>query len=115
MDIVVPGRLNCAFDFRLWPSVRTHRVQGYDAWHGSGGLAGFLNVQYFAAFLVAALWGSPMRHLALVGVLEFRQCMTFQRIMCAPASGACFGVSPFWIWHYRFLYVGVSVPLVRPY
>ena len=41
-DVVVPRRLNRAFDLRLRRPVGTHRVQGYDAWHGVVGLAGFL-------------------------------------------------------------------------
>jgi len=41
--------------------------------------------------------------------------MALERVMSAPASGACFGVSPFWIWHLdSFLSnVGASVSLVR--
>jgi len=95
----MPCRLDRAFDLRLRPAVRAHRVQGYDAWHGAAALAGFLDFQNFAAFVVAALGASPMRHLALVAIRTFRECMTLERIMGAPASGARFGVSPFWIWH----------------
>ena len=109
----LPGRLDCAFDLRFRPAVRAHRVQGYDAWHGVAALAGFLDVQNFAAFVVAALGAGPMRHLALVAVWTFREGMTFERIMSAPASGACFRVSPFRIWHCRFLCVGASVTLAH--
>jgi hypothetical protein len=62
-------------------------------------LAGFLDVQNFPPFVVATLGASPMRHLALVAVRTFRKCMALERIMSAPISGACFRVSPFWIWH----------------
>jgi len=80
MDIVVPRRLNCAFDFRLRLPVRTHRVQGYDAWHGGGGLAGFLNIQYFAAFVIAALGQADAASCAH-GSWTFRQGMSLERIM----------------------------------
>src|ERR1700690_534853 len=99
MNIVVPRRVDCALDLRFGPAIRAHRVQGYDAWHGVAALAGFLNVQNFAAFVIAALGAGTVRHLALVAVRTFRECMAFERVMGAPASGACFGVSPFWIWH----------------
>src|ERR1700694_6348142 len=112
MDIVMPRRLDCPFDLRLWPAVRAHRVQGYDAWHGVAALTGFLDFQNFAAFVVAALRACPMRHLALVAVRTFREYVAFQRIVGAPASGACFRVSPFWIWHLDsfVINVGASVP-----
>src|SRR5579864_4159108 len=99
MDIVMPRCLDCPFDLRLWPAVRTHRVQGYDAWHEVAALAGFLDVQNFAAFVVAAFGTRAVRHLALVTVWALRECMALERIMSAPISGACFRVSPFWIWH----------------
>src|SRR5579872_5115730 len=99
MDIVVPRRLDRPFDFRLGPAVRAHRVQGYDAWHGRVALTGFLDFQNFAAFVIAALGAGPMRHLALMAVRAFRECVTFERIVSAPVSGACLRVPPFWIWH----------------
>ena len=71
MDIVVPCRLDCPFDLGLRPAVRAHRVQGYDAWHGVAALAGFLDVQNFTAFVVAALGAGAMRHLALVAIRTF--------------------------------------------
>src|ERR1700733_4169170 len=102
MDIVMPRRLHSAFDLSLWPAVRAHRVQGYDAWHGVSALAGFLDFENFSTFVVATLGAGPMRHLALVAVGTFRECVAFQRVMGAPASGTRFRVSPFWIWHFRF-------------
>src|SRR5271167_407024 len=99
MDIVMPRRLDCPFDLRLGPAIRAHRVQGYDAWHGAAALAGFLDAQNFAAFVIAALGAGTMRHLALVAVWTFGECMALEGVVGAPASGACFGVSPFWIWH----------------
>jgi hypothetical protein len=60
--------VNCAFDFRLGRPVRTHRIQRDHARHCGRKLAGFLNVQNFAAFVVAALDTSAMRHLLLVAV-----------------------------------------------
>src|SRR5580698_2258556 len=112
MDIVMPRRLDCPFDLRLGPAVRAHRVQGNDAWHGAAALAGFLDVQNFAAFVVAAFGASPMRHFALVAIRTFRERMAFERIMSAPATCACFRVSPFWIWHLNS-FAGASVSLVR--
>src|ERR1700684_2393503 len=109
MDIVVPRRLDCPFDLRFGPAVRTHRVQGYDAWHGAAVLAGFLDVQNFAALVVAAFGARTMRPLALVAVRTFREGMAFERVMSAPASGSRFRVSPFWIWHLNSFSVSASV------
>src|ERR1700736_5855253 len=116
MNIVVPRRLDCPFDLRLRPAIRAHRVQGYGAWHGVAALAGFLDVQNFAAFVVAALGAGAMRHLALVAVWTFRECVAFQRIMGAPTSGASFRVSPFWIRHLDsfLINVGASVRARAP-
>jgi len=75
---------------------------------GAAALAGFLDVQNFAAFVIAALGAGPMRHLALVAIGTFRERVAFQRIVSAPASGASFRVSPFWIWHLNS-FVGASV------
>jgi hypothetical protein len=66
---------------------------------GVAALAGFLDVQNFAAFVIAAFGAGAMRHLALVAVGTFRERMALERVMSAPASSACFRVSPFWIWH----------------
>jgi hypothetical protein len=66
--VVVPSRLDRAFDLRLGPAVRTHGVQSYDAWHGVAILAGFLDFKYFAAFVVTTLGARPMRQLALVAI-----------------------------------------------
>jgi|SRR5271155_5432646 len=108
MHIIMPRCLDGPFDLRLRPAVRAHRVQGYDAWHGVAALAGFLDVQNFAAFVVAALGAGTMRHLALVAIRTFREGMALERIMSTPASGAGFRVSPFWIWHLNS-FVGASV------
>src|ERR1700674_90931 len=108
MDIVMPRRVDCAFDLRLWPTVRAHRVQGYDAWHGVAALAGFLDIQNLTAFVIAALGAGTMWHLALVAVRTFRECMALKRVMGAPASGACFRVSPFWIWHLDSFLINVG-------
>jgi hypothetical protein len=62
-------------------------------------LAGFLDVQNFTAFVVAALGAGSMRHFALVAVRTFREGMALERVMGAPASGTRFRVSTFWIGH----------------
>src|SRR5277367_2134193 len=95
----MPRRLDRTFDLRLGPTVRTHCVQGYDAWHGNAMLAGFLDFHDFAAFVVAALRAGPMWQLALVAVRTFGKRPARQKIMGATTAGARFGVSPFWIWH----------------
>jgi hypothetical protein len=69
--------LNRTFYLRLWRTVRTHRVQGYDAWHGMIGLAGFLDVQYFATFIVTALRAGTMWHFALMTIGALGECMSF--------------------------------------
>jgi len=66
---------------------------------GVAALAGFLDVQNFATFVVTALRASPMRHLALVAIWTFRERMALERIVGAPAAGSRFGVPSFWIWH----------------
>ena len=64
------GSLNRAVDFRLGGAVRTHRIQGYGAWHcvRVGGLAGLLDLDYFAALIVTALGANTMRHLPLMAI-----------------------------------------------
>src|SRR3984893_15172356 len=99
----MPRRLNCTFDLRLWRPGRTHRVQGNDAGHEVARLAGFLDVQNFAALIVAALGAGTMRHFALVAVRALGEGVTFVGVVSAPRACARFGVSPFWIWHLRFL------------
>jgi hypothetical protein len=69
----VPRRMDRAFDLGPGPAVRAHRVQGYDAWHGVVALAGFLDIQNFAAFVIAAFGAGTMRHLALVAIRTFRK------------------------------------------
>jgi hypothetical protein len=98
----VPRRLDRTFDLRLGVAVRTHRVQGYDAWHGMR-LAGFLDFADFATFVITTLGAYAMRQLALVAVGAFGKRTAGQRIMGASTAGARFGVSPFWIWHLKFL------------
>jgi hypothetical protein len=41
-------------------------------------LAGFLDIQNFAALVIAALGAGAMRHLALVAVRTFRQRVAFE-------------------------------------
>src|SRR5579863_2448270 len=116
-NVAVPHRLNRAFDLGLWPAVRTHRVQSYDAWHGVPVLAGFLDFENFPALIVSAFRASPMRHLALMAVGTFGERVVFQEIVSAPASGPRLGVSPFWIWHLIPLLEAawINVPACREY
>ena len=67
---IMTSRLDRAFNFRFGSAVRTHRIQGYGAWHDrpAGGLAGLLDLDHFAAFVVAAFGADTMRQLALVTV-----------------------------------------------
>jgi hypothetical protein len=62
-------------------------------------LAGFLDFENFAAFVVAAFWAGTVRQLTLVAIGAFGKRTARQRIVSAPASGARLGVPPFWIWH----------------
>ena len=101
---MVPGRLNRTFDLRFGRPVRAHRVQRYDAWHEEFRLAGFFDVQNFAALVVSALRAGAVRHLALVAVGALGKGVAFQCVVSAPDAGAPFGVSPFWIWHWIPLY-----------
>ena len=87
---MVPGRLNRAFDFRFRGSVRAHRVQRYDAWHGEFRLAGFFDVQDFTAFVVSALGTGAVRHLPLVAVGALGERMGFECVMSASDAGTPF-------------------------
>src|SRR5689334_6631550 len=74
-------------------------------------LAGFLNVQNFAAFVVAALGTDPVRHFALVAVRALRKRVRLDGIVRAAAAGAGLGMAAFWIWHEKFL---LSRPRAAP-
>src|SRR5581483_4079187 len=99
LHAILPCGLERAFDLRLGRPVRSHRVQGYDAWHGMIVLAGFLYVQNFPSFVVTAFGTGTVRHLALVAVGALGERMSFQRVVSAPGAGAGFGVSAFRIRH----------------
>src|SRR5581483_5266838 len=99
LHAILPSGLERAFDLRLGRPVRTHRVQGYDAWHGMIVLARFLYVQNFPSFVVTALGTGTMRHLALVAIGALRERVSFERVVSAPGAGAGFRVSAFRIRH----------------
>ena len=115
---MVPGRLNCTFNLRFRGPVRAHRVQRYDAWHGGFRLAGFFDVQNFAALVVSALGAGAVRHLALVTIGALGERVALESVVCAADAGASFRVSPFWIRHsiplfssiliYRYLVLPVA-------
>src|ERR1700729_3860583 len=62
-------------------------------------LAGFLNVENFSSFIVAAFGAGAVRHFLFVTVGAFREGMALQGVVSAPGGGAFLGVSPFWIRH----------------
>src|SRR5450631_3329604 len=99
MRSVLPGGLNGAFNLRLRRPIGAHRVQGYDAWHGSGMLAGFLDIENFATLVVAALRASAVRQLAFVTIRAFGERPARECIVGTPGAGALLGVPPFWIGH----------------
>jgi hypothetical protein len=105
----VPGRLDRTFDFRFRGSVRAHRVQRYDAWHGKFKLTGFFDVQDFATLVVSALGASAVRHLALVAVGALGERVTLECVVSATDAGAPFRVSPFWIRHSIPLFSSISI------
>jgi len=41
-------------------------------------LAGFFDVHNFTTFVIAALWTGAMRHLALVTIRAFGECVAFE-------------------------------------
>ena len=88
MNAVVPRRMNGAFNLRFRRPVGTHRVQGYDAWHGVARLTRFLNVEDFAALVVPTLWAGMVGHLALVAVRTLGERMAGQKVVSAPRAGA---------------------------
>jgi hypothetical protein len=98
-DSILAGGKDRALDLRPGRFIRTHRVQGDDAWHGGYKLAGFLNFEDFATFVIATLGAGAMWHLALVAIRTLRERVAFQGIVRAPGAGALFRVSPFWIRH----------------
>ena len=85
---VTASGMDRAFDFRLGRPVRTHRIQRDHARHGGRKLAGFFHFQNFAAFVVAALGASAMRHLLLVAVRTLRERMALQSIVRPPGRSA---------------------------
>src|SRR6185437_10740631 len=68
---------------------------------GIGRLFGFLNFQYFASLIVAALRACAMRHLAFVAIRALGKRDATQGIVRAPGSSAALGVPPFWIGHWE--------------
>ena len=88
---IVPGGLDGAFDLRLGGPIGTHRVEGYDAWHGGRWwLAGFFDVQYFAALVIAALRAGAMWHFLFVTVRTLRQRVPLKRVVRPAIAGARF-------------------------
>src|SRR5438445_9177773 len=73
VNSVLPRRVNRALNFRLRRAVGTHRVQGYDAWHGEMRLASFFDFENFASFIVTAFWAGTVRKFAFVAVGTFRK------------------------------------------
>jgi len=63
------------------------------------GLAGFFDVENFAAFIVSALGAGAMRHLLLVAVRALRKAVALESVVGAPGGSALLGVSSFWIRH----------------
>ena len=100
---VLPRRLDRAFDFRLRGTIRTHRVERYDAWHRVENLAGLFDFQNLAALIVAAFGAGAMWHFALVTIWALGERVAAQRVVRAPGCGALLRVSPFWIGHLGFL------------
>jgi hypothetical protein len=97
--IVLTRRQNGALDLRLGRAIRTHRIQRDHARHGGYELAGFFDVENFAAFIVTALGAGAVRHLLLVAVGALGKGMAFQSVVSPAGRGALLGVSSFWIRH----------------
>src|SRR5579864_4923359 len=97
--------LNRALNFRSRGAIRTHRIQSYDAWHGvaCGCLAGFFDFHYFSSFVIAALGAGAMRHLLLVAVRALGEGVLGKRIVGTAGRGSFLRMSPFRIWHEKFL------------
>jgi hypothetical protein len=85
------GGRDRALNFGPRSTIRTHRIQGYGAWHGIAGkrLAGFFDFHNLAPFVVAALGAGAMGHLLLVAVGALRQRMLRQGIV-RPSGGSPF-------------------------
>ena len=96
---VIARGMDRAFDFRLGSPIRAHRIQRNHARHGGRKLAGFLHFHNFAAFVVAALDASAMRHLLLVAVRTLRERMALERIVRPPGRGPLLRMSSFRIRH----------------
>ncbi len=71
-DAVLASCKYGALDFWLRRTVRTHRIQRDNARHGYE-LAGFLDVEHFASFIVPAFRAGSMRHFLLVAIGAFRK------------------------------------------
>jgi hypothetical protein len=70
-------------------------------------LAGFFDVENFAALIVATLGAGAMGHLFLVTVGALSKGMSLESVMGAPRRCALLGVSAFWIRHgSKFLLAG---------
>jgi hypothetical protein len=69
----MPCGMNRALNFRLRRAVGTHRVQGYDAWHGELRLVGFFDFENFASFIVTAFRAGAVWKFALVAVGALRK------------------------------------------
>ncbi len=67
--------------------------------YGLGGLAGLLDLDYFAALIVTAFRANTMRHFPLVTVRTLGERVFGERIMSAPGAGTLLRMSPFWIRH----------------
>jgi hypothetical protein len=98
-NAVLACRMQRALDFRLGRAVRTHRIQRDYARHGVEQLAGFLDFEYFASFIVPALGASTMWHLLFMTIGALRQAMAFERVVGTPSRGAPLRMTSFWIWH----------------
>src|SRR5690348_5987013 len=67
---------------------------------GIGRLFGFLDFQYFASLIVAALRACAVRHLAFVTIRALGERDAAQGIVRAPGCSAALGVPPFRIGHW---------------
>jgi hypothetical protein len=107
------GGLNRPLDLRSRGAIGTHGIQSNDAWHGGAGerLAGFFHFHYFATFVVTALGAGAMRHLLFVAVRTLGERVLRQRVVRAASGTTFLRVSPFWIRHGKFLFIGTPSKL----
>jgi len=73
VNSIMPCGVHRAFNFRLRRAVGTHRVQGYDAWHGELMLAGFFDFEDFSSFIVTAFRAGAVWKFAFVAVGTLRK------------------------------------------